>query len=135
VADDTSVQDSVVLSEELNVNRFDPDYYPIQLGDHVLGGGFYATRLYHDLRQVTGYVYTVGDTIAARKTRATYTINYGCDPANVSKAAALVKRDLVQMQSENVSPSELLQAQSLLLRQIRHRRAIVGPCHYRPATR
>jgi zinc protease len=118
VADDTSVQDSVVLSEELNVNRFDPDYYPIQLGDHVLGGGFYATRLYHDLRQVTGYVYTVGDTIAARKTRATYTINYGCDPANVSKAAALVKRDLVQMQSENVSPSELLQAQSLLLRQI-----------------
>ncbi len=118
VADNTSVQDSVALSEELGINRFDPDYYPIELGNHVLGGGFYATRLYHDLRQVTGYVYTVGDTIAAGKTRATYTVNYGCDPANVFKAAALVKRDLVQMQTENVSPGELTQAKALLLRQI-----------------
>jgi zinc protease len=118
VADDTSVQDSVVLSEELNMNRFDPDYYPIELGNHVLGGGFYATRLYHDLRQVNGYVYTVGDTIAAEKTRAAYTVDYGCDPANVSKAAALVKRDLAQMQTENVSPAELTQAKALLLRQI-----------------
>jgi zinc protease len=118
VADDTSVQDSVVLSEQLGINRFDPDYYPIELGNHVLGGGFYATRLYHDLRQVTGYVYTVGDTISAGKTRATYTVNYGCDPANVSKAAALVKRDLSQMQTEDVSPAELLQAKALLLRQI-----------------
>jgi zinc protease len=118
VADDTSVQDSVVLAEELGINRFDPDYYPIELGNHVLGGGFYATRLYHDLRQVNGYVYTVNDTIAAAKTRATYTVTYGCDPANVSKAAALVKRDLSQMQVEDVSPGELMQAKALLLRQI-----------------
>jgi zinc protease len=118
VADATSVQDSVALSEELGINRFDPDYYPIELGNHVLGGGFYATRLYHDLRQVTGYVYTIGDNIAAGKTRATYTVNYGCDPANVFKAAALVKRDLTQMQTEDVSPAELTQAKALLLRQI-----------------
>jgi zinc protease len=118
VADQTSVQDSVVLSEQLAINRFDPDYYPIQLGNHVLGGGFYATRLYHDLRQVNGYVYTVGDTIAAGKTRATYTVSYGCDPANVFKAAALVKRDLTQMQTENVSAAELTQAKALLLRQL-----------------
>jgi zinc protease len=118
VADDTSVQDSVVLSEELGISRFDPDYYPIELGNHVLGGGFYATRLYHDLRQVTGYVYTVADSIAAGKTRATYTVNYACDPANVFKAAALVKRDLGQMQAEDVSPGELMQAKALLLRQI-----------------
>lgn len=26
-----------------------------ELGNHVLGGGFYATRLYHDLRQEAGY--------------------------------------------------------------------------------
>jgi zinc protease len=118
VADNTSVQDEVTLSEELGINRFDPDYYPLQLGNHVLGGGFYATRLYHDLREVTGYVYNVGDTIAARRTRATYTVNYGCDPANVSKAAALVKRDLAQMQTQDVTPAELLLAKALLLRQI-----------------
>jgi zinc protease len=118
VADPTSVQDSVVLAEQLNINRFDPDYYAVELGNHVLGGGFYATRLYHDLRQVNGYVYTVSDTIAAGKTRATYTVNYACDAANVFKAAALVKRDLNQMQTEDVSAAELMQAKALLLRQI-----------------
>ena len=44
VADRQAVQDSVTLAEQLNLNRFDPDYYPLQLGNHVLGGGFYATR-------------------------------------------------------------------------------------------
>lgn len=35
--DPEQVQDSVVLAEQLNLNRFDPDYYPLQLGNHVLG--------------------------------------------------------------------------------------------------
>ena len=101
-----AVQDSVDLAEELNLNRFDPDYYPLQLGTHVLGGGFYATRLYHDLRQVAGYVYYVGVTASASKTRATYTVEYGSNPENVSKARALVQRDLNQMRTQNVSDAE-----------------------------
>lgn len=118
IADAEQVQDSVVLSEELKLNRFDPDYYPLQLGTHVLGGGFYATRLYHDLRQVAGYVYTVDVSLSAGKTRATYTVDYGSDPDKVSKARALIERDLNQMRTENVSDAELHQAKALLLRQI-----------------
>ena len=118
VADAQQVQDSVTLAEELNLNRFDPDYYPLQLGTHVLGGGFYATRLYHDLRQTAGYVYTVDVALSASETRATYSVTYGCDPRNVSKARTLIERDLNQMRTEDVSDAELHQAKALLLRQI-----------------
>ena len=118
VPDQEQVQDSVVLAEELNLNRFDPDYYPMQLGNHVLGGGFYATRLYHDLRQTAGYVYTVDVSLDASKTRATYSVSYGCNPENVSKARILIQRDLDQMRTEAVSDGELHQAKALLLRQI-----------------
>ena len=118
VADAEQIQDSVTLSEELDLNRFDADYYPLQLGTHVLGGGFYATRLYHDLRQVAGYVYSVDVGLSAGKTRATYTVTYGCNPENVSKARALVERDLNQMSTAPVSDGELHQAKALLLRQI-----------------
>ena len=118
VPDAQSVQDQVTLAEQLNLNRFDPDYYPLELGNHVLGGGFYATRLYHDLRQVNGYVYNVGVSLDASKTRATYEVSYGCDPDKVSKARALIVRDLEQMRTEDVSPAELHQAKALLLRQI-----------------
>ena len=118
VADPTAVQNSVVLAEQLNLDRFDPDYYPLQLGNNVLGGGFYATRLYHDLRQVAGYVYTVNVSLGASKTRASYSVSYGCDPGNVSKARALIQRDLQQMGTEDISAGELQQAKALLLRQI-----------------
>ena len=118
VADKQAVQDSVVLAQQLTINRFDPDYYPLQLGNHVLGGGFYATRLYHDLRQVSGYVYSVDVNLGASETRASYTVSYGCNPENVSKARALVLRDVNQMRTVDVSAEELHQAKALLLRQI-----------------
>jgi len=118
VSDATQLQDTVTLSEMVPMNRFDKDYYPLQLGNHVLGGGFYATRLYHDLRQVNGYVYNVDVSLNATRTRTTYTVRYGCDPQNVSKARQLIERDLNSMQKENVTPAELQQAKALLLRQI-----------------
>lgn len=118
VADAEQVQDSVTLSQQLTLNRFDPDYYPLQLGTHVLGGGFYATRLYHDLRQIAGLVYSVDVGLSASKTRATYTVTYGCDPDKVSKARALVERDLNDVRTNPVSDGELHQAKALLLRQI-----------------
>lgn len=118
VADSEAVQDSVTLAEQLDLNRFDADYYPLQLGNHVLGGGFYATRLYHELRQVAGYVYSVDVGLSAAKTRASYEVTYGCDPQNVSKARAMIQRELGQMRTVPVSGDELHQAKALLLRQL-----------------
>lgn len=118
VADPEAVQDSVTLAEQIDINRFNPDYYPLQLGNHVLGGGFYATRLYHDLRQEAGLVYNVDVGMHAAKTRTSYSVDYGCDPPNVSKARAMIVRDLDQMRTQNVSDGELHQAKALLLRQI-----------------
>ena len=55
---------------------------------------------------------------SASKTRALYSVDYGCDPDKVSKARALVERDLNQMRTEDVSDGELHQAKALMLRQI-----------------
>ncbi len=100
------------------MNRFSPDYYPLQLGNHVLGGGFYATRLYRDLRQKAGYVYNVDVSLHASETRANYSLQYGCDPENIFKARTLAEGELRAMREFDVTPSELQQAKALLLRQI-----------------
>ncbi len=118
VPDSTQVQASVTLAEQLGIDRFHADYYALQLGDHVLGGGFYATRLYRDLRQRSGYVYNVDNSLSASETRATYSVTYGCDAENVSKARALVEQELAAMRTTDVTPAELQQAKALLLRQI-----------------
>ena len=118
VPDKSRVQVIVNLGETLQLNRFNPDYYALELGNHVLGGGFYATRLYRDLRENGGLVYYVGSSFQIGKTRSFYKVDYACDPQNVSKARAVVVRDLNAMQKTPVTADELRQARAMLLRQI-----------------
>jgi len=115
VPDRSRVQDRVILAQTLGMDRFDPDYYPLELGNHVLGGGFYATRLYRDLRERNGLVYTVGAYISSSRTRAVYLVEFACDPENVSRARRIVEQDLGAMQAEAVTPAELKQAKALLM--------------------
>ncbi|HUI29822.1 MAG TPA: pitrilysin family protein [Candidatus Acidoferrales bacterium] len=118
VPDVSRVQDRVYLSETLGITRSNPDYYALQLGNHVLGGGFYATRFYHDLRENEGLVYYVGSSFNISKTRGSYQVSYACDPDKVSQARSIIVRDLKQMQDTLVTSKELSQAKALLLREI-----------------
>lgn len=118
VRDASRVQAEVTLAETLGLTRSNPDYYSLQLGLHVLSGGFYATRLYRDLREKAGLVYTVEAFLEAHKTRSVFWVVYGCAPPNVSKARVLVVRNLQKMQKTPVTPAELKQARTLLIQQI-----------------
>jgi zinc protease len=118
VPDASRVQDSATLVENIAVAQSDPDYYALRVGNHVLGGGFYATRLYHDLREKAGLVYFVDNNFAVGKTRSTFSVDFACDPPKVSQAQAIIIRDLRAMQTDPVTPAELQQAKALLLRQI-----------------
>jgi zinc protease len=108
----------VTLAETINVTRSHPDYYKLLLGNHVLSGAFYATRLYRDLRENAGLVYTVESFLETGKTRSLFGVFYACDPPNVSKARALVEHNLREMQTTPVTPEELQRAKTLLVRQI-----------------
>jgi zinc protease len=118
VPDSSRVQDETTLAEVVPLVRSNPDFYALELGDHVLGGGFYATRLYRDLRQTAGLVYSVENRLEAGKTRSFYEVTFGSDPQNVSKARRLIERDLKAMQTTAVSDDELQQAKAILLRQL-----------------
>jgi zinc protease len=118
VPDASRVQDDVTLAETLGVTLGNPDRYALELGNHVLGGAFYATRLYHDLREVAGLVYFVDSSFQYGEKRTIYRVNYACDPPNVAKARAIIAANLHAMQSRPVTGAELLQAKGLLLREI-----------------
>jgi zinc protease len=118
VPDASRVQDKVTLGETLLLTRTNTDYYPLQLGNHVLGGGFYATRLYRDLREKNGLVYFVSSTFNVGLTRGIYQVEYGCDPPNVSKARTIILSDLKDIQTKKVTARELHQAKVMLLRDI-----------------
>ena len=118
VPDASRVQDNVTLAETLGLTRLSPDYYTLQVGRHVLSGSFYATRLYRDLREKTGLVYSVETVLDAGKTRAVFGVVFACEPSDVLKARTIIERDLHEMQTTPVTARELQQAKILLIRQI-----------------
>ncbi|WHZ20059.1 MAG: M16 family peptidase [Rhodanobacteraceae bacterium] len=124
--DKSAVQDEVTMAQTLALDYDSPQRFALTLGDHVLGGGFYASRLYRDLREKRGLVYNVGVGASLDRHRGTYTVIFGCDPDKVAEAGRIVVQDLKQMQDAPVGAAELKQAKGILLRQIPLRDASFG---------
>jgi len=118
VPDASRVQDRVLLAQNFALTRTDPDYYPLALGNAVLGGSFYSTRLSIDLRKNSGLVYSVSSQFQAGRTRSVYIVEYASDPQNVIKAANMVQREVVTMQTTPVSTDELTRVKACLVRQL-----------------
>ncbi|MDD5656648.1 MAG: pitrilysin family protein [Elusimicrobia bacterium] len=118
VPDASRVQDQVALAQSAGLARNDPDYYALTLGNRVLGGGFYATRLYRQLREQAGLVYNVEASLDADRSRAVYAVDYGCDPGQVGTVRTIVMRNLRDMRARPVQPEELQQAKAMLLREL-----------------
>ena len=111
-------QDAVQLSETLSLTRDNPDYAPLQLANTVLSDGGSAAQLFHDLRDVHGYVYYVDSEFGIGRTRSTFTISFGAFPENVGKAQALAFAALRTMSTTQIGAERLRRAQALLLSKV-----------------
>ena len=109
------IQASVTLGETIPLTNRDPDYPVLRLANTVLSGGFYASLLYHDLRELHGYAYSVGSNVSAGRNRGTFTVTYGADPQNVTRAAKLVVDDLTMLQRKPLTVDRLTRAKALVL--------------------
>jgi zinc protease len=118
VPDASRVQDIVTLAENVPLTRSNPDFYALNLGNAVLGGGFYSTRLSIQMRKETGLVYSVGSQLQAGRSRSVYMIRFASDPQNVAKASAIAVRAVRSMQTAPAAPDELIRVKSLLLHEI-----------------
>ncbi|MDH2909133.1 MAG: insulinase family protein, partial [Candidatus Eremiobacteraeota bacterium] len=86
-----------------------------QLANTVLTGGFYSSMLYHDLREIHGWVYYVGSQFNIEKHRSVFTISYGSNPQNIVPAQQQIVTDIEQLQQHPLGTHRLLRAKALLL--------------------
>lgn len=112
-------QDDVTLEELLSVKRSDPQYYALQLGNAVLGGGSAGpeqSRLFRDLRQNSGLVYVVSSELDVGGTRSRLSIQYACAPANEARTEQVVDADIAAMQRHEVGSAELALTKASMVR-------------------
>lgn len=118
VPDASRMQDQVSLVETLRLKRADPAYAPLAVADTVLSGGFYASMLYHHLREQRGLVYSVDTSLSVGKTRSSFSVDYGAMPAKVSAAESLAVADLKQLQRTLLPAERLQRAKALLIGEV-----------------
>ncbi len=109
------VQSTVNLIETTALKRTGADWPALQVANTILSGGFYSSLLYHDLREVRGYVYYVSSSLSTGKTRSTFSVGYGSDPDKIVPAQQLAVADLRRMQTQPVATDRLLRAKAQLM--------------------
>ena len=109
------IQSEVQLSEVMPLTYNDRDYPVLRLANSVLSGGFYASLLFHDLRELHGYVYSVSSSLTAGHNRSMFGVSYGADPQNIDRAQRLVIDDLTRLQTSPLDADRLTRAKALVL--------------------
>jgi zinc protease len=112
-------QESVTLEQILAITRSSPAYYPLELGNAILGGGSGGpeqSRLFRDLRQNAGLVYSIDSSLAASATRAKFTVEFGSLPQNSETIVARIGEEIARMQREPVGDFELSLTKASIVR-------------------
>jgi len=113
-----SSQDQVLMGQMLEVNLHNPDRYALELGNDVLGGNGFASRLMTDIRVSHGYAYGVRSMLHFGRARSVFLVRYGSDPDKVGSVDLLIHKNLLAMQNAPIEADELTNARQYEIRSI-----------------
>ncbi len=113
VSKDESVQSSIRLGKRI-VNRNHPDYFPLLLLNHILGG-YFGSRLMKNIREEKGLTYGIYSSINPFKNDCLFSI--GADVGKDKKELALeeIKKELLKLSEQTVPMEELSTAKNHFL--------------------
>jgi len=98
------------------VGRNNPDYDSLLVLNQILGaGGAFESRLWQELRQKRGLVYSIASSVDAGPDRGDFKIEMNASPGKVVEAVKFVRSELQQLQQDPVTPTELADAKLRLV--------------------
>ncbi len=112
--DQNVAQASVVLGFG-GVERANPDYYKLQVMNHILGGGGLTSRLMREVRSKKGLAYGVGCGFDAGKFPGSFRAVLQTKNKSANEAIAEVLRQIRLMQEQPVTDDELGQTRKYLV--------------------
>ncbi|MEO8809787.1 MAG: pitrilysin family protein [Rhodanobacter sp.] len=111
-------QDQVLMGQSMDLNLHNPDRYALELGNDVLGGNGFASRLMVDIRVSHGFAYGASSGMEFERSRSVFFVEYGSDPGKVAPVDGLVMKNLKAMQDTAVTAPELTNARQYQIRSI-----------------
>ena len=91
----------------LGPKRTDPDYLTAVLGNSILGEFGMMGRLGRTVREENGLAYYVSSSVDSLHYGGCWSVEAGVNPANLEKAADLIRSELLRFTGEKVTDEEL----------------------------
>ncbi len=92
------------------ISRDDPDYFPLFVGNHILGGGGFVSRITDEVRQKRGLAYSAYSYFSPQQMRGPFIIGMQTRRDQATEALAVVRKTLRDFVSNGPTEQELLAA-------------------------
>lgn len=104
-----------VLIGQPGIRRNDPDFLALTVGNYVLGGGGFVSRLYAEVREKRGLSYSVYSYFAPGLHAGAFTVGLQTRPDQAAQAIAISRDVVAQFVREGPSAQELQAAKANLI--------------------
>ena len=104
-----------VLIGQPGISRNDPDFLALTVGNYVLGGGGFVSRLYSEVREKRGLSYSVYSYFAPALHAGAFTVGLQTRPDQAAQAVTLTRDLVARFVREGPSEQELQAAKSNLI--------------------
>ncbi len=103
-------QQAIVMLGLPLVQRKDPDYVALAVGNYILGGGSFDSRLMKILRDQHGYTYGASSSFSPAQQKGPFGISFSTEKARAAEALEVTKKLLADFIAEGPTEAELQQA-------------------------
>jgi zinc protease len=106
-------QSTILLMQE-GIDRHDPDFYPAYVLNYILGGGGFSSRLYEEVREKRGLVYSVYSYLVNYDHANLWMIGAGTQNARAKETLDVIKAEWQKALKDGVSAQEVMNAKTYL---------------------
>jgi len=97
------------------VTRSNPDYFPLLVGNYILGGGGFVSRLMAEVREKRGLAYSVSSYFAPGKDAGIFQAGLQTKNDQAALALEVMSSTIAKFIADGPTPSELVAAKSNLM--------------------
>ena len=109
-----SVQTHILIGQRA-IQRLSPDYFPLLVGNHILGGGILTSRLHKSVREKQGLAYSVYSYFEALKMPGPFLIGLQTRNEQASKAIKIARETLSSYVNSGPTEEELREAKNNII--------------------
>lgn len=97
-----------ILAGQPGMRYGDPDYFPLYVGNHILGGGGLVSRLFEEVREKRGLSYSASSYFAPRRDLGPFLASMQTRADQATEGLAVLKQTIADFVAEGPTEEELV---------------------------